>query len=51
MVLNAHGERKCQARTSRLVVATEFPGFRVEHRFLERGLQERETVKAGAELA
>jgi hypothetical protein len=38
MILNAHGYRKCQARTSRLVFATEFPGFRVKHRFLERGL-------------
>jgi AraC family transcriptional regulator len=40
VVLKAHGDRKYQGTTSRLVRVAAFSDLRVEHRFLEAGLQE-----------
>ena len=40
MILKAHGDRKYQSTTSRLVNVAGFSNLRVEHRFLEAGFQE-----------
>lgn len=40
MILKAHGDRKYQSTTSRLVNVAGFSNLRVEHRFLDAGFQE-----------